>query len=126
MTIIFACRPASIGLFILALFGQKDLAIFRDMVPLESFVSNSRHTNQILYAQWQRMRIETGPLYIFFAFTSTLPIQTRSARIEKSLQLLDLALRTLTSKYSVPCVSTCLIGISFLHCLGPLRLILSS
>jgi len=52
------------------------------------------------------MRIMTGPLCIFFAFTSTLPIQSRSARIKKSLHFLEFTLRTLASKCSVGCVST--------------------
>ena len=40
----------------------KGVTVFLDIVSLEAFNSNSRRTIQILYAQWQRMRIETGPL----------------------------------------------------------------
>jgi hypothetical protein len=58
----------------------KDVPIFRNILFLESYVSKNKHINYVLNVQWQHMSIETGPLYIFFAFTSTLPIHIRSAR----------------------------------------------
>ena len=58
----------------------KDVPIFRNILFLETYVSKNRHITYVLNVQRQHMSIGTGPLFMFFAFTSTLPIQIRSAR----------------------------------------------